>query len=163
MARLLALALFAIAVMTALAGRAPVGDAPASEAAKPAPRSSPRTDALVLDRDGSGQFHLTAQVNGSPRAFLVDTGADVVALTAQDAADLGVLPPSEDFQPVMQTASGVGYGARVTLDELEIDGTRFSEVEAVVVQGLSTNLLGQNVLRRLGKVELRGDRMVIHH
>ena len=35
-------------------------------------------------------------------------------------------------------------------------------VDAVVVEGLPTNLLGQSVLRRLGKVELSGDRMVIH-
>lgn len=61
----------------------------------------------------------------------------------------------------MQTASGVGYGAPVTLDEVEVAGQRLQGVDAVVVRGLATNLLGQSVLRQLGSVELKGDKMVI--
>ena len=61
----------------------------------------------------------------------------------------------------MQTASGVGYGAPVTLDEIEVAGMTLRNVDAVVVQGLSVNLLGQSVLRKLGGVELKGDSMVI--
>jgi predicted aspartyl protease len=34
-------------------------------------------------------------------------------------------------------------------------------VSAVVIRGLPVNLLGQSVLRRLGSVQLSGDRMVI--
>lgn len=94
---------------------------------------------------------------------MVDTGADLVALTETEAEALGILPPPDAFQPMMQTASGVGYGAPVTLDELTIGESSFQSVDAVVVQGLETNLLGQSVLRRLGKVELQGDRMVIRH
>jgi len=62
---------------------------------------------------------------------------------------------------MMQTASGVGYGAPVTIDSLEVGGQEFRGVPAVVVEGLTVNLLGQSVLRQLGKVELSGDRMVI--
>ena len=29
--------------------------------------------------------------------------------------------------------------------------------------GLSTNLLGQTILRQMGRIELKGDRMVIAH
>ncbi|NOU02416.1 MAG: retroviral-like aspartic protease family protein, partial [Novosphingobium sp.] len=72
-------------------------------------------------------------------------------------------PDRSEFQPVMQTASGVGYGARITIDSIEIGGSEFRNVEAVVVDGLGTNLLGQSVLRQFGKVELQGDRMVIRH
>ena len=61
----------------------------------------------------------------------------------------------------MQTASGVGYGAPITLDEIEIAGQKLHDVDAVVVKDLGTNLLGQSALRRLGSVELKGDKMVI--
>ena len=119
------------------------------------------TNALLLRRDRSGQFHLDASVNNNTVNFLVDTGADILALTEDEAANLNLNLSPDDFQPVMQTASGVGYGAPVTLDEVEVAGTTLRNVDAVVVRGLSVNLLGQSVLRKLGGVELKGDTMVI--
>jgi aspartyl protease family protein len=61
----------------------------------------------------------------------------------------------------MRTASGTGYGALVRIDRLEVAGRELHDVPAVVMQGLTTNLLGQSALKQLGKVELQGDRMVI--
>ncbi len=117
---------------------------------------------LSLPRDSSGQFRVRGIVNGSGEVdFLVDTGADLVALTEAEAEALGILPAEEDFQPNMQTAAGVGYGATVSLAELELAGQRLQNVDAVVMKGLATNLLGQSVLRQLGSVELKGDKMVI--
>jgi aspartyl protease family protein len=118
--------------------------------------------ALELERDSSGQFHVAVRVNGQDARFLVDTGADVVALTVEEAERLGVDLGPNDFEPIARTASGTGNGALVTIDRLELDGQEFSNVGAAVVEGLPENLLGQSVLRRLGKVELRGDRMIIH-
>ena len=43
----------------------------------------------------------------------------------------------------------------------EVAGKVVRDVEAVVVQDLAVNLLGQSVLRELGGVELKGDEMVI--
>lgn len=128
---------------------------------KPVIKVPAETDALLLRRDRSGQFHLEASVNNNAVKFLVDTGADVLALTEDEAAELNLNVSPGDFQPVMQTASGVGYGAPVTLDEIEVAGMTLRNVDAVVVRGLSVNLLGQSVLRKLGAVVLRGDTMVI--
>ena len=125
------------------------------------PAIKAETDALLLRRDRSGQFHLEASVNNNAVNFLIDTGADVLALTEDEAANLNLNLSPDDFQPVMQTASGVGYGAPVTLDEVEVAGMTLRNVDAVVVQGLTVNLLGQSVLRKLGGVELKGDTMVI--
>ena len=134
----------------------------ASASAKPQRPGASATEALLLQRDSSGQFHLEASVNGAPVEFLVDTGADVVALTEQEALNLGLNVSEGDFQPVMKTASGVGYGAQIKLDELEVAGERLREVDAVVVKGLAVNLLGQSALRKLGSVQLKGDSMIIH-
>ena len=128
---------------------------------KPVIKVKAETGALLLRRDRSGQFHLEASVNNNAVNFLVDTGADVLALTEDEAANLNLDLSPDDFQPVMQTASGVGYGAPVKLDEVEVAGTTLRNVDAVVVRGLSVNLLGQSVLRQLGGVELKGDTMVI--
>ena len=164
MHRLYILALSAIGVMALLAAFfVPAGgEAKPERAAAVKKAVEPDNEALLLRRDGSGQFHLRAAVNGSEIEFLVDTGADMVALTEDEALALNLPVSSADYQPIMQTASGVGYGAPVTLDEIEIGGVVLHDVDAVVVQGLTTNLLGQTVLRKLGGVELKGDKMVIH-
>ena len=142
---------------------APPGKEPARTVSAAPPRvSGGGGSALVLQRDASGQFHMTAQVNGEDVRFLVDTGADVVALTVADAQRIGLDADPEQFEPIGRTASGVGYGAAVRLERIDIDGHEIGDVDAVVMDGLSTNLLGQSVLRRLGRVELRGDTMVLH-
>jgi aspartyl protease family protein len=66
-----------------------------------------------------------------------------------------------DFRPMLRTASGAAEAARVKIDRLSIGGSELHDVDAVVVVGLGTNLLGQSALRRLGKLEQDGDRMVI--
>lgn len=128
--------------------------------------SSPRQGAftaegLVLDRDASGQFHLDAAVNGTTTRFLVDTGADSVALTVADAERAGIKVDPASFQPILQTASGQGWGTLVELERIEVGRTEIRNVGAVVVKDLGVSLLGQSVLARMGKVELKGDRMVL--
>ena len=163
MNRIYIIALAAVGLMSiAAAFLAPMpGSAPAPVATQAAPKPEDDDKVLTLNRDGQGQFTLRADVNGSEVEFLVDTGADMVALTEEEAANLGIMPDEEEFQPTMQTASGTGYGAPVMLDELEIAGQRLHDVEAVVVKDLGTNLLGQSALRQLGGIELKGDKMII--
>ncbi len=163
MNRVTIIALSSVGIMSLIAAMfAPrVAEAPVQNTAAAKAQSTEPCKALTLLRDGSGQFTLQVEVNGSDVEFLVDTGADVVALTEAEAEALGVMPDESEFQPTMQTASGVGYGAPVTLEELRIAGQTLHDVEAVVVKDLGTNLLGQSALRRLGSVELKGDKMVI--
>ncbi len=162
MNRVTYIALVAVGIMSLVAALFAPGatEAPVQQTAAK-PKGAETGKALTLSRDGSGQFTLRAEVNGSEVEFLVDTGADVVALTEAEAEALGVLPDESEFEPSMQTASGVGYGAPITLDEIEIAGQKLHDVDAVVVKDLGTNLLGQSALRRLGSVELKGDKMVI--
>lgn len=145
----------------------PGGDSPAIPVVEPANGNAHPdgfgTDQMLLERDGSGQFHIAAQVNGIETDFLVDTGADIVSLTESDAEQLGLDFDPDAMRPIMKTASGMGYGTLVRIDTLEVGDAQFQDVQAVIMRGLSVNLLGQNVLRQLGKVELQGDRMVIEH
>ena len=139
----------------------PVGHVVIASEAPSAPHSAFAAEGLVLDRDGSGQFHLDAAVNGEPIRFLVDTGADAVALTVADAERAGIKVDPASFQPILRTASGEGWGTVAEIDAITVGKTELHHVGAVVVKDLGVSLLGQSVLGRLGKVELKGDRMVL--
>ncbi|WP_338466904.1 TIGR02281 family clan AA aspartic protease [Novosphingobium sp. ZN18A2] len=146
----------------AVTGRNPWSNHASEAAAKNAPTVyTGVNEASTIARGPDGQFHLNATIDGQDTRFLVDTGADVVALTVDEARRLGIFVDPPSFQPILRTASGTGYGQAIQIDRLEIAGRELDDVDAVVVQGLSTNLLGQSVLRRLGRVELSGDRLVI--
>ncbi len=138
-------------------------DAPRS--ASPVPPAGARAayagEPIRIDRDSSGQFHLELAVNATPTRFLVDTGADVVALTEGDARRAGIAVDPAAFQPILQTASGQGWGAPIKLERLEIGPTELRDIDAVVVRDLAVSLLGQSVLRRLGRVEMQGDQIVL--
>lgn len=136
---------------------------PAPAVGKPARRDAGfASDVLEIKRDASGQFRFSAAVNGQDTGFLIDTGADLVALTVDDAERLGFDINRDDFVPIGQTASGTGYGQPLTIDSIDVGGTELTDVEAVVIDGLHENLLGQSVLRQLEKVEMNGDVMRIH-
>ena len=129
----------------------------ASAGAIPAEGDGP----LVVMRDAQGSFRADTTVNGQGVRMLVDTGADGLALSEADAQRLGVLPDPSTYSQVVTTASGPGYGAHIRLDSVEVGGHRIEGVDAVVVRGLGTSLLGQSVLRRIGTVTIIGDRMTI--
>lgn len=116
---------------------------------------------VEIARDAQGQFHLEVDAGGQTVRFLVDTGADVVALTEDDADRMGIRPDASDFRPILRTASGAAMAAPVQIAHLTIGGHDLDDVKAVVVPDLTVSLLGQSALRRLGSITLRGDRLII--
>ena len=137
----------AVATPTASPSAAPVGRFAGEE--------------MVLQRDGTGQFHVDARINGAATRFLVDTGADTIALTVADAEAAGIAVNPNGFVPILRTAAGEGWGTLVTLDRVELGDMELTNVRAIVARDLGVSLLGQSVLSRMGRVELSGDRMVI--
>jgi aspartyl protease family protein len=127
----------------------------------PPPKRGGTAEMIEIARDAQGQFHLNVDVGGEPVRFLVDTGADVVALTEDDADRLGLRPDPSEYRPMLQTASGTGMAAPVEIERLTIGGHDLTGIEAVVVPDLPVSLLGQSALRRLGSVTLKGDRLLI--
>ncbi len=116
----------------------------------------------VLDRASDGHFYAEATVDGQPVLFLVDTGATVVALTGDDAADLGLQWQDEDLQSVGRGASGSVRGVPIMLSELTLGSFRSLNVPAVIIpEGLPVSLLGQSFLSKIENVEISGDRMVL--
>jgi aspartyl protease family protein len=125
-------------------------------AAAPNPYAGYRT--VTLKDNGHGAFEVEARVEGRPIDFIVDTGANSIALRESSAAKLGIHPSARDYTVRMQTANGVGKAARVQLDRVEINGITVRDVMAVVVpdESLSTNLLGMTFLSRVKWTHDRG-------
>ncbi|MEJ1159582.1 retropepsin-like aspartic protease family protein [Prosthecomicrobium sp. N25] len=119
--------------------------------------------AVSLRADKRGHFEVDARINGTPVAVMVDTGATSVALRFEDAARLGLRPLPNDFDVPIATANGTTRAARALLKEVRIGEVKVRDVEALIVpaKALNTNLLGMSFIKRLSKVELKGDRLLL--
>jgi len=122
--------------------------------------SEPAKETL-LERSDSGHFYTYAKVNGELVHFIVDTGADVVALTTDDAERLGIPVNPSQFYVIGEGASGPVRGMPVTIDSIEVDGKLVNDVDGVVLADSSMSLLGQSYLSRMGEVQMRGEYMVL--
>lgn len=119
-------------------------------------------DGVAFQAGDDGHFHVEAMVNGERVLFLVDTGASDVVLTQDDARRLGLDPQSLSYSQAYQTANGVGYGASVRLDSIEVGPIRVTDVAASVNQApMDRSLLGMTFLRRLSAYEVRGDSLTL--
>jgi aspartyl protease family protein len=115
----------------------------------------------VLERSSGGAFYATALVNGVPVEFIVDTGAELVALSKADAQKAKVPFDEAKFEPVARTASGIAKGEKVHIASIDLEGKRRDDVGGMVIEGLDVSLLGQNYLQRLEGVEMSGDKMIL--
>jgi aspartyl protease family protein len=107
--------------------------------------------ATALKAGQNGHFIVKAEINGRNVKVLVDTGASAVALSYEDAKDIGLHPGNLDYNVPVSTANGVVKAAGVLLDKVEIDGVRVSDVQGLVMpEGVMRgSLLGMSFLSKL--------------
>ncbi len=120
--------------------------------------------AISLDPDKFGHYYANAELNGRAIALLVDTGASFVALTAEDARNIGIYPSESDFKLRMSTANGEARAAQVTLSTIRLGGISIYDVPAIVMQpgASTTSLLGMSFLKKLSGFEVAQGRLVLH-
>jgi aspartyl protease family protein len=140
--------------------------APAMMAARPvaAPDRAPADPrSVIVSRDRRGHFQLDARIDGRRLTFMVDTGASVIALTADDAATLGIHPSQSEFTALVSTANGTVRAAPVDLDRVEIEDITMRNVAAMVLPdgALSDNLLGMSFLSRLHRWEFADGKLML--
>jgi aspartyl protease family protein len=143
-----------------------IGPAPAPAAPQTSPpaSSSDRGRAFaIVARNAQGHFDVDGRVNGRRIDFVLDTGASVVALTARDAARLGIHPSRNAFVTEVKTANGTVRAAPARLDVVEIGGLELRDVTALVLpdDALSDNLLGLSFLSRLHRFEYSDGKLVL--
>ena len=101
-----------------------------------------------LQRNRSGQYHVSARVNGQPVEFLVDTGASGVILPKQFAEQQD-LPRGQMFSTY--TANGIGRAYETQINSLQIGDIRLGPMRAAVAENMpgGYGLLGMTALRQL--------------
>ena len=119
---------------------------------------------VEVARTNSGDFDISARVNGVHVAMVLDTGASSVVLTQQDAKAIGLPLEVLNYTVSIDTANGRTRAAQITLDRLAVGGLEERSVEALIVQPgqLRTSLLGMSFLNRLQSWQVSGDRLIMH-
>jgi aspartyl protease family protein len=132
--------------------------------APPQQAKSPTVVANLLSfrSDRSGHVYVEAEVNGTPIRFLVDTGASLVTLRAEDARAAGIAAGDLRFSQQSATANGVVRMAPVRLRELRLDQLVMEDVDAAVIDApLNVSLLGLSFLKRLDGYAMRDGALVV--
>ncbi len=117
-----------------------------------------------MRRDERGHFRVEGRIDGRRMEFMVDTGASVIALTADDAAMLGIHPAQREFTALVRTANGTVRAAPVELDMVEVgdhDAARRRRHGDAAKARLSDNLLGLTFLSRLRRYEYSDGKLVL--
>jgi clan AA aspartic protease (TIGR02281 family) len=141
--------------------------APAPNTPAPAPSEGVRilrpiiVNQLVYHPDALGHVVLTANVNGTPVRFLVDTGATLVSLTPEDANAAGLNRSELSFNQSVQTGNGPAHAAFAQLRDIRIEQLDIENVQAAVIDNLKQSVLGMSFLSRLKRFEMRGGILTI--
>lgn len=118
--------------------------------------SGPARITLYADR---GFFYADGSINGTPVRFLVDTGANTIAMNAALARRIGI-DYSQGERGIATTASGYAPMYRVYLNTVKVGGIVLHNVAAGVIEGPQpqTPLLGMSFLHAV-EMHRDGDRM----
>lgn len=114
-----------------------------------APRESGGSVEIAMN--ARGQFITNGMINGAVVEFLVDTGANTVSMTAQDAKRLGIDYLVEGVPATSATAGGIVRAWAVTLRSVQVGPIVVKNVQATVREApsLAPVLLGMSFLSRV--------------
>ena len=109
-----------------------------------------------------GHYYLTAEVNGVPVRFVVDTGASDIVLTRRDAERAGIDTAGLAFIGSANTANGTVATAQVRIETMDLGPIHDRNLRAVVNRAdMDSSLMGMCYLTRFAKVEFDRDRLVL--
>lgn len=118
---------------------------------------------IELPVRADGHYHADADINGRTIEVLVDTGASMVALTAEDAEAAGLYVTDKDFTRKIQTANGTAKAAPVVLDRVSIGDITVRDVRGVVLEPgtMPLSLLGMSFLNEIDRVDIRSGTLIL--
>lgn len=121
-------------------------------------------DEILIPPGPRGHFTVELAVNGTPVRFLVDTGATMVSLTAEDAQRVGLPVHALDYSARAFTANGEIRIAPVILRHIQLGDREIRDVKATVTQApLNISLLGMSFLRRLSSYEVSAGGLILRY
>ena len=118
---------------------------------------------LNIPRDPRGHFAAEGRIDGQRVAFMVDTGASVVALNESSAARFGLRPTPGQYNAMVSTANGTIKAARTRIAMIDLGGVIVRDVDAMVLpdEALSENLLGLSFLSKLKRFEYANGKLLL--
>lgn len=117
---------------------------------------------IEVPRSPDGHYYVTAEVNGVPVDFVIDTGATDMVLSQSDAARAGLDPRNLPYLGTALTANGAVRTATVRLDLINLSGIEDRNVRAVVNEGaMAGSLLGMGYLGLYARIEIEGGKLIL--
>lgn len=110
---------------------------------------------VELRADRAGHYLVEGLVNGTPVAFLVDTGATGVSIPGEIAGNLGLVP---GYEFPVSTANGSIMVRSTTIGQLAIGQLALENVQASINSSMDgeVGLLGMSFLRHFELVQRDG-------
>ncbi|WP_317621957.1 retropepsin-like aspartic protease family protein [Ketobacter nezhaii] len=90
---------------------------------------------VVIRKNDNNQYKVNGSINSLPVTFLVDTGANTVALNEIQARKLGLQYKLHGQESQVVTASGIARSWGVKLSSVKVGEISVSNVAAVVIEG----------------------------
>ncbi len=117
---------------------------------------------VEITRGDDGHYSVIALINGNKVPFLIDSGATITSMSADSAADAGVVFDRDSFPVIVDTANGRASSWRADPQTLRVETVVMDDVTILVMDTLGdTNLLGMNFLDRLKSWRVEGDKMIL--
>ncbi|WP_138381096.1 retropepsin-like aspartic protease family protein [Luteithermobacter gelatinilyticus] len=129
----------------------------------PAAPSAEVFDEIHIPRGPDGHYWVKGDIKGVKVSFVVDTGASHLALTYEDAEQIGLYPAHLEYSISVSTANGPTRMAHVTLPSVSLGDVEVTDVSATVAQQgqLPVSLLGMSFLNQLNSFEFQGEELVL--
>jgi aspartyl protease family protein len=138
-----------------------LGEGAVGSAAAPREETGAAAGRAVLQSDGRGHFVAQGTINGKAVTMMVDTGASVTVLPANEANRLGIDYRARGTPGAANTANGRVQTWNLSLDSIRIQGITLYNVSASVIEApLNTILLGNSFLNRV-QMQREGETMVL--
>lgn len=120
---------------------------------------------IILSRHADGHFYLNAYANDKTSIkFLIDTGASGVAITQQDARNMGFDLSKLNYNQKSNTANGIAYSAPIKIKKLQIGKKTLYNVSAHVTSGgLDISLLGMSVIDDFSDFRFTNDNLILKY
>jgi aspartyl protease family protein len=122
----------------------------------------PEGRTVLIRKNKNLQYITTAAINGRSTRVLIDTGANMIAMSSTTARSLGV--KYENGVPSqVSTASGVVQAYTIMLDSVDVGGIRVNRVRSSVLEGAFPEmvLLGTSYLQHVQMSEKDGILMLV--
>ncbi len=130
------------------------------------PAQSVVGEELRVPMSADGHFWVEANINGTKRRMLVDSGATVTAVPDDTAAMAGLDANISPVPVMIRTANGTVAARSSSADELRIGNIVARDLGIIVSPALgNTHILGMNFLSRLESWRVEGRTLILkpHH